>query len=87
MALTYVVRFGDDSRIELKLHRFKTGYRASESKFRRHIHVNTEAELVGPHERARTCSALASSPAPTPTLISSTKNRNPDHLAWLAGVV
>ena len=46
MPLTYVVRFGGDLGIELRPHRYKTGYRASESKHGRHVHVHTEAELI-----------------------------------------
>jgi hypothetical protein len=37
--LTYVVRFGRELGIELRPHRFKKGYRASESKYGRHGHV------------------------------------------------
>jgi hypothetical protein len=44
--LTYAVRFGGDLGIELRPHRYNTGYRADESKYGRHVHVHTEAELI-----------------------------------------
>ncbi len=46
MTLTYAVRFGDDEGITLKPHRYKTGYRASKTKFGPHIHVARETELI-----------------------------------------
>jgi hypothetical protein len=48
VALTYVVRFGSDFGIELRPHRYKTGYRASDSKYGRHVHVHAEADLIPP---------------------------------------
>jgi hypothetical protein len=39
MSLIYTVRFGDDLGTELRPHCYKTGYRASKSKYGPHVYV------------------------------------------------
>lgn len=46
MSLTYEVRFGEDTGMVLRPHRFKEGFRASETKYGRHEYVQSEEGLI-----------------------------------------
>jgi hypothetical protein len=67
MRLAYTVRFGNDVGTTLRPHRFKDGYRASESKYGRHEHVQTEEELIRFLQRG--WSIRMSAPGHAPSLI------------------
>jgi hypothetical protein len=68
MSLTYTVRFGDDLGTELRPHCYKTGYRASKSKYGPHVYVRNERELIPYMQRG--WSVRMSAPGHPPSLIT-----------------